>query len=124
MMFGKEVVVKAKPAKTVVKAFAVSSLKKQHLRDVRQGGGREGEASEDSGQGFCSLVPEKTASELQLAVGIATESVEASPVGACLFHCYTARQVEVKDGECNSAADTEMAQPFLGMQYRKEVGLG
>merc|ERR1712151_144109 len=28
MMFGKEVVVKAKPAKTVVKAFAVSSLKK------------------------------------------------------------------------------------------------
>merc|ERR1740123_1529337 len=34
------------------------------------------------------------------------------------------REVEVKDGECNSAADTEMAQPFLGMQYRKEVGLG
>merc|ERR1711920_1040501 len=27
MMFGKEVVVKAKPAKTVVKAFAVASLK-------------------------------------------------------------------------------------------------
>merc|ERR1712222_195498 len=27
MMFGKEVVVKAKPAKTVVKAFAVSALK-------------------------------------------------------------------------------------------------
>merc|ERR1712210_265896 len=28
MMFGKEVVVKAKPAKTVVKAFAVSALKR------------------------------------------------------------------------------------------------
>merc|ERR1712038_945076 len=28
MMFGKEVVVKAKPAKTVVKAFAVAALKK------------------------------------------------------------------------------------------------
>merc|ERR1711920_1036520 len=28
MMFGKEVVVKAKPAKTVVKAYAVSALKK------------------------------------------------------------------------------------------------
>merc|ERR1719410_1448002 len=29
MMFGKEVVVKAKPAKTVVKAFAVAALKAQ-----------------------------------------------------------------------------------------------
>ena len=28
LMFGKEVVVKAKPAKTVVKAFAVAALKK------------------------------------------------------------------------------------------------
>merc|ERR1712000_182906 len=29
MMFGKEVVVKAKPAKTVVKAFAVAALKRE-----------------------------------------------------------------------------------------------
>ncbi|CAJ1351916.1 unnamed protein product [Effrenium voratum] len=29
MMFGKEVAIKAQPAKTVVKAFAVSALKKQ-----------------------------------------------------------------------------------------------
>jgi hypothetical protein len=28
MMFGKETVVKAKPAKTVIKAFAVAALKK------------------------------------------------------------------------------------------------
>merc|ERR1719411_681573 len=34
MMFGKEVVVKAKPAKTVVKAFAVAALRAQFDPDV------------------------------------------------------------------------------------------
>lgn len=33
------------------------------------------------------------------------------------------REVEVKGGRCNSAVDTEMAQRFLGMEYRKKVGV-
>merc|ERR1719258_913848 len=67
MAFGKEVKVKAKPARTIVKAFPVAG---RYENGFRQGGEGQGEASQD----YCESIPCRGA---QAAVQVSSASFQS-----------------------------------------------